>query len=212
MLDGLRTALLDPATAAVSSHHSGSSRHGVKITHMDELDKVTARHFRDTQVAAVSVSGRSLPLLYKLVSALVAPPHCQALLVLDLDGRFDATRLTCGADDLRYVYVQRPARSSPEHLRALVADADSFMLYDAAAQASRSRQWWGTMVLGGLGAGDIMAGWKGWLRVDREQVQAFAPGMSADEALAQRNARQEAVDAAGWAAASPWGGFVFHEG
>ncbi|PNY29567.1 Uncharacterized protein TCAP_00518 [Tolypocladium capitatum] len=212
MLHCLRAALLDPAAAAASSHHSGSGRHGVKVTHMDELDEVAARHFRDTQAAAVSVSGRSLPLLYKLVSSLVAPPHRQTLLVLDLDGRFDATRLTCGADDLRHVYVQRPARSSPEHLRALVADAEGFMLYDAAAQASRSRQWWGTVVVGGLGAGDITAGWNGWLRVDRDQVQAFALGMSADEALAQRDARQEAVDAAGWAATSPWGGFVFHEG
>ncbi|UNI15634.1 hypothetical protein JDV02_002149 [Purpureocillium takamizusanense] len=201
---------------------------------MDELDRVAARHFRDTRAATTSVSGRGLALLYALVSRLAGPPLRQAVLVVDLDGRFDATRLTCAEDDMRHVYVQRPARSGSaatgpgmeRHLRAVIADAGAFMLYDDAAWASRWRQWWGTLVVGGGGgggggygtgyggpgaAGDVVTGWRGWLRVDREEVPAFALGMSADEALAQRRARQDAVDAAGWAASSPWGGFVFHE-
>ncbi|ODA83128.1 hypothetical protein RJ55_01638 [Drechmeria coniospora] len=182
------------------------------MTHMDELDKIASLHFRDTQAAAVSISGRNLPLIYKLISSLVSPPLCKTLMVLDLDGRFDATRITCAEEHLHHVYVQRPAHSSPETVRTLVADAQGFMLYNAASQASLSRQWWGTIVIGGLGsAGDLVAGWKGWLRVDREPVQPFALGISSDEALTQRKARQDAVDAAGWAATSPWGGFVFHE-
>ena len=68
------------------------------------------------------------------------------------------------------------------------------------------------MVLGGLGAGDLVAGWKGWLRVDREAVRPFPPGISVEEALLQRDARNKAVQAAGWEVSSPWGGFVFHDG
>ncbi|GJN86651.1 peptidase M43, pregnancy-associated plasma-A [Purpureocillium lilacinum] len=233
ILDSLRASLPDPAASDATPPQNTRSKVKVKTTHMDELDRVAARHFRDTQAATTSISGRGLPLLYTLVSQLAAPPLRQAVLVVDLDGRFDATRLTCTEDDMRHVYVQRPAHSGSAvtgpgmegHLRALVADAGAFMLYDDAAQASRARQWWGTLVVGGggggggaggggyggPGAGDVVTGWRGWLRVDRDEVPAFALGMSADEALAQRRARQDAVDAAGWAATSPWGGFVFHE-
>lgn len=65
--------------------------------------------------------------------------------------------------------------------------------------------------MGGVGAGDITTGWKGWLRVDRENVRGFAPGISAEEALDQKRQRQDMVDAAGWVATSQWGGFVFRE-
>lgn len=209
MLNSLRAALPGPCSP---------SRPGapLKPTHMDELDGVAARHLRDTLAPTLTVAGRSLPLLYKLVSTLVSPPHRHAVLVVDADGRFDATRLACegGDDDLRHVYVRR---CSPEQLRAVVADTEGFMLYRA---ASRDRQWWGTVVIPGAGRGDlgpgvgdvVGAGWKGWLRVDRDRVPPFAVGLGLDEALAERDARQRAVDAAGWAATSPWGGFVFHDG
>ncbi|KAK7398235.1 hypothetical protein QQX98_012385 [Neonectria punicea] len=178
---------------------------------MQPLDQLAARHFRATKAAGVSVSGRHLPLLYRLISTLVSPPHLHTLLVMDLDGRFDATRLTCPEPHLRHVYVQRPARSSLERLRALVAEAEGFMLYGDGAHASAARQWWGTVVVGGLGAGDIAAGWKGWLRVDREHVRGFALGISAEEAMEQRGRRQDAVDAAAWAATSEWGDFSFED-
>ena len=50
----------------------------------------------------------------------------------------------------------------------------------------------------------VTAGWRGWLRVDRAEVPRFW-GMSAEEALAAREERQAAVEAAGWVASSPWG-------
>lgn len=134
-----------------------------------------------------------------------------AALVVDLDGRFDATRLTCTEEDLRHIYVLRPARASPQELREMVSGADKFLIYSKAAQASANRVWWGTVVLGGLGAGDITAGWKGWLRVAKEAVRPFPPGISIEEALQQRDARQAAVDAAGWQVSSPWGSFVFYD-
>lgn len=201
---------------------------------MRELDEVATRHFRETQAPTLGICGRHLPLLYKFVSTIVSPPHQFSLLVIDLDGRFDATRLSCGDTDARHVYIHRPSRPSaygtsaredgsggdetwdssanPDHLRALVAEAANFMLYGAGAAPSASRRWWGTVVVGGPGAGDIVASWKGWLRISREPVQAFALGLSAEEALERRSARQEAVDAAGWTADSPWGGFLFKEG
>lgn len=187
----------------------------IKLTHLDALDTIISRHFRATQAATPSVAGRSLPLLYTLVSRLASPPHRYAVLVIDLDGRFDPTRLTCSDTDARHVYLQRPSRltsrSSTDRLRAVVAAAENFMLYGAAAhpEASAARSWWGTIVIGAHGAGDLAATWRGWLRVDREPVQPFPLGSSAEEALTQRPTRQAAVDAARWAATSPWGSFLF---
>lgn len=164
-------------------------------------------------------------MLYKLVSTLVSMPHQMTVLILDLEARFDATRLTCPNDDLCHVYIQRPARlardhhenpenqDTGEHLRSLVADAGAFMLYGAAAlpQASGTRRWWGTIVIGGYGVGDVTTGWRGWLRVDREQVRGFSAGTSAEEALEQRSQRQAAADNVAWSATSPWGNFILHE-
>ncbi|KAM5352173.1 hypothetical protein ACJ41O_004896 [Fusarium nematophilum] len=183
-----------------------------KRTYMRPLDDIAARHFQATKAASISISGRHLPLLYKLISTLIAPPHLYTVLIIDLEGRFDATRLTCSPPHTRHVYIQRPARTSPEQLRAMVAEAENVLLYGNVAQASAAREWWGTIVVGGLGAGDIAVGWKGWLRVDRQHVRGFALGISAEEALEQRTQRQDVVEAAGWAVASQWGGFTFKEG
>ncbi|KAF9775450.1 hypothetical protein IL306_006429 [Fusarium sp. DS 682] len=168
-------------------------------------------HFHTTKSAGLGISGRYLPLLYRLISNLISPPHLYAILVIDIEGRFDATRLTCSPSHFEHVYVHRPARSDPENTRALVAEAESALLYGSVARASAGREWWGTIVVGGVGAGDIAAGWKGWLRVDREHVRGFTLGISAEEALDQKKQRQDAVDAAGWVATSQWGGFTFRE-
>ncbi|PHH71550.1 hypothetical protein CDD80_5146 [Ophiocordyceps camponoti-rufipedis] len=208
-----------------------------KRTHVAELDAVAARHYRDTQAATLALTGRSLPLIYKVVSTLVSAPWRYAVLVVDVDGCFDASRLMCAdEDDLAHVYVQRAGdddddgdgdsqeeeddeddNTDADAVRKLVVAAQRFMLYDAVASASR--HWWGTIVVGGSGPGslaglpvDVVAGRKGWLHIDREAVPPFPPGLTVDEALAQREARQRVVDAAGWTATSPWGGFVFHEG
>ncbi|KFH46855.1 hypothetical protein ACRE_023330 [Hapsidospora chrysogenum ATCC 11550] len=222
-------AILDNLRASVNG---GTNKGPLKETHMQELDQVAERHLREEQSPTLAICGRHLPLLYRIASILVSPPHLFALLVIDLDGRFDATRLSCSDTDARHIYVHRPPRPSSYgcsaaedaadeggwdsgtdagQLRSMIAEAGSFMLYGAGAAPSASRRWWGTAVVGGPGVGDIAAGWKGWLRVYREPVQAFALGMSAEEALERRSARQEAVDAAGWAAESRWGGFVFKD-
>jgi hypothetical protein len=181
----------------------------VRQTHVAPLDGLAGAHFRATQSRAIALCGRALPLVYEVVSRLVSKPHCYALLVLDIDARFDATCLETEPADLSHVYVQRPARSSAEYLRGLVSQAEGFMLYDEAARRSRGREWWGTVVVGGLAAGDLTAGWKGWARVDRAAVMSFALGMSAEEALEQRSARESAVGDGAWVVTSAFGGFEF---
>ena len=152
-----------------------------------------------------------------------------------MDGRFDVTRIPeCAPfpspapapppstvrvrpSDLDHVHVSLPARGGRSHVADAVAAAEKFMLYGR--HASRSREWWGTLVVGGGtepsgvgvggGGGDVAvtAGWRGWLRVDRAEVGGFGGGV--EEALAGRDGRAAAVDAAGWVAGSVWGGFAF---
>lgn len=216
-----------------TSVNGSSTRWSSKTTHIPELDDIAIRHFRSTQAPGLAISGRYLPLVYKIVSTLVSAPHHFTLLLIDLEGRFDATRLSCQEADARHVYVHRPSQpatggvgidelgetvdgasssASGESLRLLISEAKEFMLYGDGAAVSSSRQLWGSVVIGGYGAGDLAAGWKGWLRVSREQAQVVSPGSSAEEALKRRLTRQEAVDAAGWTAESQWGGFTFLEG
>ena len=161
----------------------------------------------------------------------MSAPHHFAVLLIDLEGRFDATRLSCDEADACHIYVHRPSRSDgtgtdedlgaidggetledAEHLRSLVSEAKEFMLYSDTTASSANRRWWGTVVIGGFGAGDLVAGWKGWLRVSRQQIQAFNLGTSVGESLGRRDSRQTAVDSAGWMAESQWGHFAFSEG
>ncbi|KAI1112692.1 hypothetical protein F5Y14DRAFT_252751 [Nemania sp. NC0429] len=187
---------------------------------MADLSALVARYQRATQSASpplLSVSGRYLPFLYHLISTLVSRPHNYTVVVVDTEHKFDVTRLVGGAAaaqpscypatpaDLAHVHVYLPGRGR-EGVRAALAGVDEFMLHGA--HASRGRAWWGTVVIGGTG-GHVNAGWKGWLRVDRAEVGGFAVGLSAEEALAERETRQRVVDAAGWVASSPWGCYAF---
>jgi hypothetical protein len=197
----------------------------------------------------LSLSGRPLPLVYTLLAALLAPPHSYAVSVIDLDGRFDVTRLlevdipsskeasdvgsiavdpssVSGTNthlephDLAHLYVSRPANGSgrpEEEVRRAVERSSNAMLYGD--HGSRAREWWGVIVVGEIAGGsggntadhavNVVAGWKGWLRVGREEVGAFGPGTSVQEALRDRQIRQQAVDEKGWTAKSVWGGLLF---
>ncbi|KAI0109307.1 hypothetical protein F4776DRAFT_643256 [Hypoxylon sp. NC0597] len=198
------------------------------------LANIAARYHKATQSApppVLSVSGRYLPLLYHLVSTLIAEPHNYTVVVVDAESLFDVTRLLspdrshhhsnnsypAQLPDLRHVHVYRPARGQ-DQIKAAVAAAGEWMLYGA--HGSRAREWWGTVVIGGgsgtggsAGAkGDVNAGWKGWLRVEREEVPGFPTGVSVEEALRDRDKRQEAVDSAGWVAGSRVGAYVWKDG
>ncbi|XXH03275.1 hypothetical protein Hte_009673 [Hypoxylon texense] len=192
----------------------------------------------------LSVSGRYLPLLYHLISTLIAEPHNYAVVVVDAESRFDVTCLVASSappspnspphlhhssnnnypakpSDLRHLYVYRPPRGQ-DQVRAAVEAAREWMVYGA--HGSRAREWWGTVVIGagagaGAGAGgsgsgvkgDVNASWKGWLRVEREEVAGFAAGASVEEALRDRDKRQEVVDGTGWVASSRAGRYVWKD-
>ncbi|KAI6359785.1 hypothetical protein MCOR25_006957 [Pyricularia grisea] len=212
------------------------------------LNDLAARHGRATGSALVSISGRHLALLHLLIATLIAPPHSKAVVVVDLDGRFDPIRVlqctpwsTSSPDndgsgitrptpaDLAHVHVHRPARTSgPQSavIRAAVAIAEQHLVYGR--HGSGEREWWGTVVVGGaVGAAaaaagdgedgvasaavDVVAGPRGWLRVEREDVPGFGLGVSVEEALLERERRRRAVEEAGWKAGSVWGGFAFGE-
>lgn len=214
-----------------------------------------ARHFRATQSAPLSLSGSQLPLIYLLVATLLAVPSSQAVVVIDVEAKFDVTRLlqttpyraaTTAAErtrpseepptsnvplqhdprpaatdaqrltpeDLKHVHVYRPARGSSSHLRDVLKAAEQYMVY--AKHASSAREWWGTILIGrgspatfGVGNVDVTTGWKGWLRIDRDEIRGFPLGISIEEALVERDQRQRAVDDAGYTATSQWGRFTF---
>lgn len=241
----------------------GPSSSKVKSYPIQDLDRLVAQHFRATQSGPLSLSGRHLPLIYLLVATLIAAPHNKAVVIIDIEARFDITRVTqCAphqaapvpagtdaaednnhttgqqknanqasqtgpgarpvapqarqvtAEDLKHVHVYRPARGSPSHIREVLSAAEHHMIYSR--HASIAREWWGSIVIGGgspavLGpeVASVTTGWKGWLRVDREEVRGFGLGMSIEEALLDRERRQRAVNDAGWTANCVWGGFTF---
>ncbi|KAK8085169.1 hypothetical protein PG997_006440 [Apiospora hydei] len=106
--------------------------------------------------------------------------------------------------DLKHLYVYRPARSANQaQVQASLAAAREYMLY--APHASRNRAWWGSVVVGGTTTGtgtgggggekqkrlvaDVVASWKGWLHVQRQEVPGFGVEMSVEEALGERERR-----------------------
>ncbi|OAR02585.1 hypothetical protein LLEC1_00322 [Akanthomyces lecanii] len=201
-----------------NAYHQGTAQervsainYKIKTTGMHELDDIVAQHFRSTKIGGLAVTGRYLPLMYKIASTLASAPNNKAIIIIDYEGRFRASGLTCNEDDLEHIYVLRPPENTRDQPRDNIIETENYILFNDRARHSACRELWGTIVLGGVAGGDITAGWRGWLRVDREEVQPFPPDTSIEEALRQREKRQRAVDAAGWQASSAWGGFVFHD-
>ncbi|KAI0454291.1 hypothetical protein F5B21DRAFT_239647 [Xylaria acuta] len=219
--EGSLEELLDSLRASFTNN---PTRHRSPHIPVGELSAITTRYQRATQSAPpplMSVSGRHLPFLYHLISVLISSPHSYTIVIIDTEGKFDVTRLISnGPDsrasyypattpaDLAHVHVYRPGRGA-ERVRAVLETLDEFMLYGD--HESRGREWWGTVVVGGTG-GHVNAGWKGWLRIDREDVAGFQAGISVEEALRDRERRQAAVDKAGWTAASRWGTYTWKGG
>ncbi|KAI1475499.1 hypothetical protein F4774DRAFT_421502 [Daldinia eschscholtzii] len=196
------------------------------------LANIATRYHKATQSTpppVLSVSGQYLQLLYHLVSTLIAEPYNYTVVIIDAESRFDVTRLVSSRfprstavssypaqlSDLRHVYVYRPARGQ-DQVRAALAAAGEWMLYGA--HGSRAREWWGTVVIGGGGTGggpsvkgDINAGWKGWLKVEKEEIEGFPADFSVEEALRDREKRQKVVDDAGWVASSRVGSYLWRD-
>ncbi|KAK7931597.1 Peptidase M43- pregnancy-associated plasma-A [Apiospora marii] len=194
----------------------------------------------------LSLSGRYLPFLYHLISTLIAAPHNYTITIVDADHRFDVTRLLSDSpppstrdppdaarpnpypatkNDLKHVYVYRPARSANQsQVQASLAAAREYMLY--APHASRARAWWGSVVVGGTAGGfgaavdgrgerlvaDVVASWKGWLHIQRQEVAGFGVGISVEEALEDRERRAALVRNRRWEARAREGTYAWGHG
>ncbi|KAI0426339.1 hypothetical protein F5Y09DRAFT_68041 [Xylaria sp. FL1042] len=228
--EGSLEELLDSLRKTLTTNPSHPHPHPQTSPHIPipDLSAIITRHHRATRSAPsplISVSGRYLPFLYHLLSTLISSPHNFAVVVVDAEGKFDVTRLVASTAtptaaekashpaspaDLAHVHIYKPARRGREHVDAVLAGVHEYMVYGE--HGSRGREWWGTVVVGGTGGGDVNAGWKGWLRVEREAVAGFAVGVSVEEALRERERRHEVVERAGWVASSPWGSYVWKGG
>ncbi|KAK8017924.1 hypothetical protein PG991_007114 [Apiospora marii] len=209
------------------------------------LANVIARHHQVSQTfppPLLSLSGRYLPFLYHLISTLIAAPHNYTITIVDADHRFDVTRLLSDSpppstrdppdaarpnpypatkNDLKHVYVYRPARSANQsQVQASLAAAREYMLY--APHASRARAWWGSVVVGGAAGGfgaavDGRGGEAGGRRRGeleglRQEVAGFGVGISVEEALEDRERRAALVRNRRWEARAREGTYAWGHG
>lgn len=149
----------------------------------------------------LAIVGRGLPLIYHIVNHLVKV-RGGTVAVLDVEGRFSPSHLDC---ELRHVHVFRPTRSN---LKATLESVESYMLWGN--HGSKDREWMATIVNGGVG-GDIMTGWKGWLRIERDRMDSFVASISAEEALIEMEISQKHMPPRGWRAVSQYGTFSWRE-
>ncbi|KAM3079331.1 hypothetical protein ACMFMG_005765 [Clarireedia jacksonii] len=167
----------------------------------------------------LSISGRSLPLLLQILTRLLSAPCNKTVVLIDLASRFSPSFLNVYPDDvigsegklkvsdLKHLHVFRP---HAKNLESTLRSVEGYLLYGD--HMSGERAFGGTMVLGGegltnagvegkdlgLGKPVVSVGWRGWLRVEREETAAFGAGMSADEILGERETRWEVVERKGW--------------
>jgi len=120
--------------------------------------------------------------------------------LIDIDGRFSPSHLSC---ELQHVHVFRPTK---RNLKVTLESVEEYMLWGE--HESMGREWVGTLVNGEVG-GDIMVGWRGWLRVEREEVSGFTDGVSVEEVVGEREKRQEVVDSKGWRGTSEMGKYCW---
>lgn len=158
----------------------------------------------------MQVLGRYRALLYHIVSVAVSAPRSGTVLVVDVDGKFDVTRLNCSVEELRHVWVVR-AREGKEGIRQALEEGTRWLVYGE--HGSKGRELVVRIVSGGGGEADVVGGWRGWLRVEREGKEraGFARGMSVEEALREREERRSVLEGMGWCAVCEEGSFRWKE-
>jgi hypothetical protein len=203
-LETVRRGLSSPAAALIDKHAKlttlfqllkdlrASHNPRPERTGIPELDRLWRNHG-----GKLAIVGRGLPLLYHIVNQLVEG-RGGTVAVLDVDGRFSPSHLDC---ELRHVHVFRPTKSN---LKVTLESVEGYILWGD--HGSKDREWMATIVHAGVG-GDIMTGWRGWLKVERERVQGFEAGISVEEALIEREMGQENGIPRGWRAVSQYGTF-----
>lgn len=153
--------------------------------------------------------GRYRALLYHIVSTAVSAPRSGVALVVDVDGRFDVTRLSCSMEELRHVYVVRPGK---EGVDRCLEEARRWLVYGE--HGSKGRELVMRAVSGGEGVkgADVVGCWRGWMRVGRgAEGPGFGEGISVEEAARERGERQQVVEGSGWRAESDYGEFRWME-
>lgn len=120
--------------------------------------------------------------------------------------------------DLKHLHIFRP---SSKNLEVTLKGIEEYMLYGE--HESHGREFGGTILFGfdardaggnavanvrGMGRPEIMMGWKGWLRIEREEVAGFGVGVSAEEMLGERGRREEVLKGKGWRGRGEKGGEV----
>lgn len=193
------------------SHHQFS---GLPLSRIgeEELDEMWNMHGSDQ----LQICGRYKTLLYRIISIAVSEPRNGAVLVIDGDGKFDITKLSCAIEDTKHVWVVR-TRNGMEDVQQALRDGVQWLTYGD--NASKGRDLALRIVSGGPGGGkstdgfDIVGGWRGWLRVDsgRQEIAKFAPGLSVEEALREDSQRRDAVERAGWNGVSEEGAYHWYE-
>ena len=130
--------------------------------------------------------------------------------MIDADGKFDVSRLTCSFEELQHVYVFRPVTGIagvPECLK----EVERFLM--EGDHRSWDRESVGTVVSSAHG-GDMMVSWRGWLVAEsgRRDAPRFGEGVSVEEALGLREERMRAVEGKSWRARCDWGEYQWEDG
>lgn len=178
----------------------------------EELDEIWNMHGSEQ----LQICGRYKTLLYRIVSIAVSQPRNGAVLVIDTDGKFDITKLGCGIEGMKHVWVIR-TRNGMEDVQQALRDGVHWLTYGE--NGSKGRDLALKIVSGGSGGTrnmegiDVIGGWRGWLRVDsgRQEIAKFAPGLSVEEALREDSQRKDAVERAKWTAVSEEGTYHWYD-
>ena len=138
-----------------------------------------------------------MPLVYHVIDHMITVLG-GTVAVVDVEGRFSPSHLVRGREGgvLEHIHVFRVIGGLKE-LKVTLEGLEGWMV--EGDHGSKGREWVGTVVIGGVG-GDVNVGWRGWLRVERDEVVGFKGGVSVEEVLAERESRQEVVDEGGWRA------------
>jgi hypothetical protein len=163
----------------------------------------------------LALTGRPLALVYRLITSLMSTPIPATVVIIDLTQRFSPSHLlpSLPISELKHIHVFRPTKAN---FSLTLDGVEDYMVFGN--HGSRYREWRGTFILGGSaptekGLGEerllVSTGWKGWLRVEREEVVGFGLGLSVEDAWGEREQRWSDVQSKGWKAVCEEGVFVF---
>lgn len=209
LLEEIETETLSDLLLSLQAAHQQSTGTDRSRTGIEELDVLWASH----SSGQLQVCGRYRALLYHIISNAVSFPRYGAVLVIDTDGKFDITKLSCSIEDLKHVYIIRTAGMDRVQ-QALRGGVDWLANQE---HASKGRELALKIISGGPGSMtalegfDIVAGWRGWLRVkgDASDVVKFGCTMSVEEAQEEAAERWAAVEATGWTASCDHGEYTW---